>query len=186
MTEALASDGGWRGAVTVPGKATCFQRVMLTADGTVLRILQAFAEEPIDTVKLGQHFDGAGPADAGVQVSPGTQILRRRVLLQGRHSGRNLVHAEAVVVAERVGAAFTEALLQTDAAIGSLLTRYRMETFREILATGSEPAGPRCRHFGIGPSAPVIFRTYRIFWENRPIIMITERFPADSFLDVAV
>ena len=160
---------------------TRFQRMLLDTDGTVTHILEAYADEPIDVVKLRQALDTSNRGDADLLLTD-DKVLRRRVLLRGRRSLRNLLYAEAVVVIERVDPAFLDGLLRTDRPIGALLAERRTETFREILQVGREPAGPCSAHFGIEASAELIFRTYRILARGQPIILITEKFPADSFL----
>ena len=159
---------------------TRFQRILLGTDGTVTDILETFAGEPMEVVKLLQALDTSNDTDPGF-VQPGEEVLRRRVLLQGRRSGRTLLYAEAVVVVHRVSPVIVEGLLETDKAIGVLLAESRTETFREILRVDREPAGDLATHFGIGPADDLLWRTYRIISGGRPVIVITEKFPADFF-----
>lgn len=158
------------------------QRVLLGADGTVTHILEAYADEPIEAVKLEQTQGTAGEDAEVVDATPGTPVLHRRVVLRGRRTGRTLLYAEAIVVNDRVGITFVEGLVGTDLPIGTLLAASRTETFREILAVGREPAGRCAAHFGISPTDDVLFRTYRILSRKKPILLITERFPATWFL----
>ncbi|HEV2760174.1 MAG TPA: chorismate pyruvate-lyase family protein [Acidimicrobiales bacterium] len=159
---------------------TRFQRMLLGTDGTVTHILEAYADEPIDVVKLLQEIDTPKACDAHLLLSDG-KVLRRRVLLRGRQSLRTLLYAEAVVAIERVDPAFLRGLLETDEPIGVLLAEHRTETFREILEVGREPAGSCGAHFAADASSELIFRTYRILAGQQPVILITEKFPADSF-----
>ena len=159
-----------------------FQRILLGADGTVTHILEAYADEPVEAVKLAQQLGTTETVDADIEAPEGTPVLRRRVVLRGRHSRRNLLYAEAVIVTERVGLTFIEGLVGTNLPIGTLLARDRTETFREILHVGRERAGPCSAHFGIDAAADVLSRTYRIVSRKLPIMVITERFPASYFL----
>ena len=159
---------------------TRFQRMLLGTDGTVTHILEAYADEPIDVVKLLQEIDTWKAGDARLLLSEG-KVLRRHVLLLARRSRRILLYAEAVVVLERADPTLVRGLLETDKPIGVLLAENRTETFREILEVGREPAGSCGAHFGIDPSAELIFRTYRILAGQQPVMLITEKFPADSF-----
>jgi chorismate-pyruvate lyase len=151
-------------------------RVLLRTDGTVTYILEAYADEPIDVVKLGQVFGTADDRDADLLL-PGGRVLRREVLLRGRHSLRNLVHAEAVIALDRVEPTFLEGLVGSDEPIGVLLAESRTEAFREILRTGRQPAAGCGPHFGMDPASDVVSRTYRIVARQQPIILITETFP---------
>jgi chorismate-pyruvate lyase len=68
-------------------------------------------------------------------------------------------------------------LLRTDTPIGLLLREYRTETFREILHCGTVPARDLAAHFGTDEATPLLARTYRIWIERRPAMLITETFP---------
>jgi len=160
---------------------TRFQRMLVGTDGTVTHILEAYADEPVEVVKLLQVIDSSNDGDAHLSVPGGHKVLRREVLLRGRHSQRSLLYAEAVVVLDRVEAAFLDGLTGTDKPIGSLLRENRTETFREILVVERERAGPCGAHFGIDAAAELVSRTYRIVAGRQPVMAITEKFPAESF-----
>jgi len=166
---------------TDPAGLTRFQRILLGTDGTVTRILEAYADEPIDVVKLSQVLETSYGVDPGLRLSGPDEVLRRRVVLRGRHSGRALLYAEATVALDRVDRAFVDGLIGTDDPIGVLLAESRTETFREVLLVDREEAGPCGVHFGIDDTAEIIFRTYRILAHQQPIILITEKFPTDFF-----
>ncbi|MGH9278674.1 MAG: chorismate--pyruvate lyase family protein, partial [Acidimicrobiales bacterium] len=140
-------------------------------------ILEAYAGEPVEVLKLRQEFDTATPADRALEVAPGVGVLRRRVVLRGADSGQVLLYAEAVVVPERENPAVIDGLIHTDKPIGTLLAENRTETFREILAIGREAAGASASPLGVEAGDPVIARTYRIICEHRPSMLITEKFP---------
>ena len=164
---------------------TRFQRMLLSTDGTVTHILEAYAGEPIEVVKLRQEFDTCAPGDAPLELSEHDEkVLRRRVLLRGARSRQNLLYAEAVVVPGRVDAGFLDGLVATDEPIGTLLSRSRMETFREILRVFREPAGANGSAFGVDPTAELVARTYRIIARGEPIVLITEKFPPHLFRSV--
>lgn len=164
-----------------PGALTPFQRVLVSTDGTVTHILEAYAGERVAVVKLVQAFDTSDAGDAALAVPGDEKVLRRRVLLRGVTSGRNLLHAEAVVVLDRIDPAVLDGLLATDQPIGVLLADNRTETFREILTVGCEPAGSVGEHFGVSPDSELVSRTYRIVANGQPVILITEKFPREFF-----
>ncbi len=167
-----------------PTPLTRFQRMLLGTDGTVTHLLEAYAEEPIDVFKLLQRIEPAEGVDAALDVSPGDEVLRRQVVLRGRRSGRSLLYAEALIAVARIEPAVLDGLVATDRPIGVLLAENRTETFREIIRVDHGPAGPFGTHFGIDEGAEMIWRTYRIVVRRRPVMLITERFPADSFRDL--
>jgi chorismate-pyruvate lyase len=175
------------GAAMSSTPLTRFQRILLATDGTVTHILEAYAGEPIEVVKLLQEFDTADEGDGPLRLSgPDEKVLRRRVVLRGARSKQNLLYAEAVVVPGRVEAGFLDGLVGTDDPIGVLLAQARIETFREILRVFREPAGPHGAIFEVDASAELIARTYRILSRGEPILLITEKFPPHLFRSLAI
>jgi len=164
-----------------PASFTRFQRILLGTDGTVTHILEAYAEEAVEVVKLLQEYDTPNDADLPLDLAPDDKVLRRHVLLRGRGSGRLLLYAEAVVALGRVDPAVLDGLLGTDKPIGVLLAERRTETFREILRVGREPAGSVGAYFGLDAAAHLVSRTYVIVKNCRPLMLITEKFPGDFF-----
>lgn len=159
---------------------TRFQSILLGTDGTVTDILEVFAGEPMEVVKLLQAFDTPNEGDADLGLD-GERVLRRRVLLRGRRSRRNLLYAEAVVVVDRIRPGVVDGLLETDKAIGVLLAEHRTETFREILRIDRGQAGDLAAHFGIDQSDAMLSRAYLVISRGRPVIHIVETFPAAFF-----
>jgi chorismate-pyruvate lyase len=165
-----------------------FQRVLLVTDGTVTRLLEAYADEPMRVVKLAQSSQPAeggaglpGPGTCELQLADGEEVLHREVLLQGSATGRNYVHAESVVVASRLPRTLRDGLMLTDEPIGRLLDRHRTETFREVVACGRQPVGARGAHFGLDAGACAISRRCRVLADTRPIMLISETFPSEPF-----
>lgn len=161
---------------------TKLQRLLLTTDGTVTDIVETYAGERVRVCKLFQGLIEAGEAIPEMELEADAPILFRKILLQGRISGKSLLYAESVIAPDRLGAKIREQLLQAALPIGHLIIKNRIETFREILTWGKESAGPLATYFGVPTAERVVFRTYRIFAGGRPIMMITEKFPESCYL----
>jgi len=157
------------------------QRVLLITDGTVTDVLEAYANERIRVVKLAQEFDTVDADQPELDSPYASRVLRRTVLLQGSMTGTNFVHAHSVFTPDHLHPEIVDALLVSNWPLGRLLARYRVETFREILAVGFEPAGACADYFGVDPASQLVFRTYRIMVEGRPVVRITEKFPVTWF-----
>lgn len=157
------------------------QRVLLTTDATVVRLLEGCFGESICTEGLGQACRQASPEDAELEPAGHETILCRETLLQGSDTGRNYLYAEACVVLDRLESSLREGLLTTSEPIGRLLAANRTETFRETLRLGRKPAGPLGLQFDLEGSDELLFRTYRVIAEGKPIMLITEYFPASPF-----
>lgn len=157
------------------------QRVLLATDGTVTHILEAYAGERMSLVKLAHEMLVDPAQRAGLDVDDDEQALRRVILLRGSQSGTTFIHAESVMLLDRLHPVVADGLLNTDTPIGKLMWKCRAETFREVLSAWVEPAGGIGAHFGLEPSAPLVARTYQIIEGGQPIARITERFPRDRF-----
>ena len=153
------------------------QRILLTTDGNVCRILENYAGEAIVAVKLEQTRSPGGNPCHALALGTDDERLTRRVVLRGGATGRALVHAETLIAVARLHPLVRTGLLSTSEPIGRLLTMARLETFRDILSSGVTPAGAVGEHFDIGEDEDVFVRTYRIIAGGRPIMLITEKFP---------
>jgi chorismate-pyruvate lyase len=153
------------------------QHLLLGTDGTVTQLLASCVGEEIRAVILGQHLRPAGAQRHVLRLGRRRRVLDRRVLLRGRVTGRDYVFGESLVALDRLPPAMSERLVRTDAPIGLLLREHRTETFREILDCGTVPARDLAAYFGTSEATPLLARTYRIWIDRRPAILITETFP---------
>ncbi len=161
------------------------QQVLVKTNGTVTHILEAFTGESIRIVKLSQGYAAWDDADRRLDLEPGHPVLQRTVLLQGTDSGRNYLYADSIMIPDRLDEHVLNGLVNTDAPVGRLLVESRVETFRDLLAVGTEPADSCALHFGIAPDDEMICRTYQVLASKRPIMLITEKFPASFYVSPA-
>lgn len=165
-----------------PARLSPFQRILLTTDGTVTDILEAHLQEQIRLVKLSENLGPAGEPSEHMNYDADTEILKRTVLLQGKISRKNFIYAESVIVPERLSAEFKSALIDTRTPIGKIWIELRVETFKEIKGSSIENALNKAHHFQIAPNAKLLSRTYCVFTNQLPVMMITEKFPESYFL----
>src|SRR6266542_1885576 len=83
---------------------TKLQRLLLTTDGTVTDIVETHAGERVRVVRLFQGLIQAGEPIPDMDLEADDPILFRKILLQGRISGHNLLYAESVIVPDRLDA----------------------------------------------------------------------------------
>jgi chorismate-pyruvate lyase len=166
-----------------------FDRMLLTADGTVTSLIEACTGEPITTRTTRQ----AGPAtldrlltitggwwhpDAGlVELAPVEQLIARRAILCGVRSGTTYVLAESLVVPNRLPGVDAERLGSEGTSLGRLLATGRLETRREVLQITAVRAGEAADHLDVGPSATLACRTYRIVVGQQAAAVVTEWLP---------
>src|SRR5688572_17449884 len=85
-----------------PLSLSALQRILLTTDGTVTDILEAFSGESVRVVKLFQEAKRIDHAVPALQLPWGENVLRRKILLQGRMSLVNLIYAESIIALDRL------------------------------------------------------------------------------------
>lgn len=165
-----------------PSSLSTFQRILLTTDGTVTEMLEAYTLENINVVKLAEGLVSTVPEIPLLELERGTKVIERKILLQGKISRKNYLYAESIIVPERLDERFQDALLKSQTPIGKLWLQYKVETFKEIVDTGKEPAGKLADYFLVEKEDKMLFRTYRVFSNRQAVMMITEKFPEKFFI----
>jgi chorismate-pyruvate lyase len=163
-------------------RLSTLQRVLLSTPGTVTDILESYSGEPIGVAKVFESIVLLEQDRSELELPAGHPVYRRHILLEGKTTARRFLYAESLIVLDRLDKAFRDGLLRTGKPIGQLMRETRLETFRDILDYGQEPAGAIAGHFRLDPGAELIWRTYRLLSGGRPIMLITEKFPESHFL----
>ena len=165
-----------------PAKLSIFQRIILTTDGTLTEILEAYLFEKINISKISEGTVLLTNPVKHLELEVGQEVIERKVLLQGKISRKNWIYAESKIVPERLDEIYRERLLRSQESIGRLWLQHKVETFKEIVDSSREIAGDLADHFRIKPEDKLLSRTYRAFSNSQPIMMITEKFPEKYFL----
>jgi chorismate-pyruvate lyase len=160
-----------------------FQRILLTTDGTVTDILEAHLWEAMRIVKLYQDCTETDASVPYLDIGPHAPVLIRKIILRGESSERNYIYAESLVALDRLDDRIRLGLIETQKPVGQLMLEARLETFREILSCCYEPAEEIGEYLGVSPDARLISRTYRVFANREPFMLITEKFPETAFRD---
>lgn len=164
-----------------PAKLSTLQRIVLTTDGTLTEILEAYLFEKIRIVKLAEGIVSLNRDIPSLEVERGGEVIERKVLLQGKISRKNFIYAESILVTERLEEEFKNELLHSKTPLGRLWLEHKLETFKEIIDTAEETADKLLAYFPLKPEDRVFSRTYRVFSQRQPIMTITEKFPASYF-----
>lgn len=160
-----------------PNNLSAMQRILLTTDGTITDMLEAYFREPLAVVPLAQEIIDSPESLPECGVDAGHQVLRREILLRGKVSGRKVLHANTIIILDRLPERLRVGLLEKKEPIGQLLLRDKLETYREIIRCERQAAGALAIHFGCYDNAPLLTRTYVVTLGNQGIMRITERFP---------
>lgn len=157
-------------------------RILIASNGTLTRILGIVADDEVVVQIVEQHVHGAAPQISGLEQLPGGRILQRRILLNGRSSGRSFVAAESLVAVDLLPHAITTALLETERPIGEIMASSALETFKEAADVWIGRPPDWLALAGYQTSKPaIVARRYRVISGGQPAIIITEYFLRDDF-----
>ncbi|WP_433074078.1 chorismate--pyruvate lyase family protein [Dactylosporangium sp. CA-052675] len=141
-----------------------YHRCLLVTDGTVTSLLEAYALEAVRTRCLDRAAGRLTPVQQRwLRADARAATLARRVVIEGVRSNAAYLSASSVLIPDRLPPDFVAALAHEHASIGSALIGAAVEHRRELLWF-DRPAGT------------VASRTYRVFIQGRPALLITEEF----------
>ncbi|NEP26244.1 MAG: DUF98 domain-containing protein [Moorea sp. SIO3I6] len=159
-----------------------FQRILLTTNGTVTDMIEAYSGEAIKIKKLFEDQITITEDILPMNLKKGTEVIARKVLLQGKMSDRTYVYADSILVLDRLNEKMRTQLLQTKTPIGKLWVENKVEIFKENVELGKEHAGDLADYFHIQPEDNLLYRTYCVISNNQYTMMITEKFPENNFM----
>lgn len=159
---------------------TPYQRLLLTTDGTVTRLVEASVLEALTVDVLDQRDVEVDDQWTELLDLPATaaSIVRRRVAITARQSGRLHALAESLLVTSRLPTAFVRSLLNNPKGLGEVIGQLQLETRRELLWFGYATAPGWAKPPANG--MPLLTRSYRVIIAASPAILITESFPVDD------
>ncbi|HSR51947.1 MAG TPA: chorismate pyruvate-lyase family protein [Acidobacteriota bacterium] len=164
-------------AVVNPRTLTPFLRVLLEIDGTVTRFIEAFTQEGIAVLKLGQGRLVLPDRVDFLEMEAGLEVTTRQVLLWGRESRRIYAYGSSLIVPERLSEEARRMLAHPQEGLGRIMRKTRMETYREILWKYREYTDVLPEAIRPLASMGLVSRTYRILCGGKPIMAINEKFP---------
>jgi chorismate-pyruvate lyase len=158
------------------------ERILIVSDGTFTYQLETFVREHIGVEILSNQLMPLSPKGAELlNRSEGSLAWDRRILLRGRNSGAAYSYAASLIDDEGLDPGFRTDLRVTTSGIGHLLAKYRMGTFRELLTYQLDVDPEYARYLPNFKEATFLSRTYRIVFEGRPIMVVTENIPRALF-----
>lgn len=161
-----------------------FQKILLITDGTVTKLLENHLGEAISVQKINEEKQAYDNNSHQVTVDlQGSLVLEREILLQGQTSKTHWLYAKSTIFLKHLQQDFLSDLVESNQPIGKLWSKYRLETYKEILATSREEAGELAKYFNIKANDVLISRTYSVYSNQKIIMIITEKFPLSYFCD---
>ncbi len=158
-----------------------FLRTLLVMDGTVTKALEAWFWEPVKVVPLHIESTTLNEAVTGLESQTGDRALQREVSLQGGTSNRIFACARSTVLLKRLPKEIGEALESGKIGIGGLFREQGLETYREIIDIDYSSAPNSDDELLIHLKGEIISRSYQIWVNQNPAIIVTEFFPLEVF-----
>ncbi|MBI5253387.1 MAG: DUF98 domain-containing protein [Euryarchaeota archaeon] len=157
------------------------QKILLTTDGSVTRILEAIRGREIFVETEKQKIIKADKKIAGLlKIKEGDKVNYRAVNL--RDLSGVLIHAISYAPLKRLRKEFREDVMKRDVPIGKILAKLKLEARREIKNFGSMKADKKLSTlFGIPVNALLLKRNYNIIHNNEILLNVTEVFPYEFF-----
>ncbi len=157
-----------------------FHRALLAIDGTVTKFLEAYALEPVEVVGLKQEVVQLASDHPSLEAACGTEVVTRRVLLQGCYSSDIYAYAASLLVMDRLPADLLYNLSMEPGGLGRALLNGKIESRREILGYGRERGDDLPAEIVRLTGNEFVSRTYRIIAGGRPMMLINEKFPLST------
>lgn len=155
-----------------------FQRALLSIDGTVTKFIEAYSLEPVEITRLEQQEQKLSTEHHWLNAPQGTDVIARQVLLRGKYSTTIYAYAVSLLIPNRLPSSIIQELDLEPAGIGKVLLNSQLENRREVLWYGREQLDDIPESIEIYTGSSFISRTYRIIFDEQPIMLINEKFPA--------
>jgi len=158
-----------------------FLRTLLVADGTVTKALEAWFWESVKVVPLVNKQTKLNALKNGLKAEKGENVLQREVILQGVSSDQIFACARSIVALEQLPDEIGRALKSGKIGIGELFREKGLETYRDIFAINHYKSDPKNDAMLDLLKGNIVSRSYRIWLNGNPAIIVTEYFPVDIY-----
>lgn len=159
-------------------------RALIVTDGTVTKFLESYLFEPMEVICLSQESFKAKEDIPALDTLEGDAVLERKIIIKGVKSKKIFVYAESLIRTDRLGKELQSDLLNGNLGIGEILRDRRMETYREVISCEFQSADEYAKLIDVKPEERLLSRTYMIFSRQSPIMLITEKFPEQIYIDI--
>ncbi len=146
-----------------------FVKVLLTTDGTITSMLEAWFDEPV--VAQAQQSEALLPTEFCqlLMVEQPLSCIHRKTQLLGKTSNACNAMAETWIIRERLPKGILLQIEQNEAGIGQALLQSRQESLRQVLTWSYEA------------QTDIAERCYRVAMQGQFVMLIVERFPLSRY-----
>ena len=152
-------------------------RTLLVTDGTVTKTLAAYFWEEIDVQQISQFSDLLEEEVKALECHKGDTVLLRNVRLCGKDSGDIYAFCPSIINPAHLPEEVRQQLIGGQIGIGEILRDKGLETYRQVVDVFREINQEVLPGYSSDYSGEFICRTYLVYFDHKPIIQITEKFP---------
>lgn len=155
-------------------------RILLTTDGSVTTIIEAFTQKSVRVETILQKIVKANLEIAKkLDIPEGEDVNYRVVYLKVEDE----IYAKAISYAalKRLENSFKDDIMRADISIGKILKKHNIEARREINWGTVIHDEKLARELGCESTA-ILVRNYNIIHKGRILMNITEFFPMEKFM----
>lgn len=145
-------------------------QLLMKTDGTVTELIKLLAAEDLEVIKLLEELS----------CIDNKNILNREIFLQGKSSSKNWLFAQSKIYLDNLPKEFVDDLLLKSIPIGTLWTKFRVETFK-LLINQKEEVLDENMGKGFKKGDRLLSRVYHVFNKQKIIMEITEKFSVTKF-----
>lgn len=150
-------------------------QLLMQTDGTVTELIKLLSKEEVNVTKISEKID---------QIKQ-QKILTRCIFLHGVTSKKNWLYAKSKIYLDNLPQIFVDDLLQGNIPIGTLWTKYQMETFKHLVDQKEEELDENIgKGFEVG--SLLLTRVYRVYNQQKIIMQITEKFPIKKYSELMI
>lgn len=158
------------------------QRILLTTDGSITRILEVLTEKPVVIeTKIKKSIEADEDLAKELKIKPG-EIVNYRVVHLKNPDDKALIFAKSWTPMGRLSKKIKRDLTSADIPIGKILIKHKIETRREITSIETINADDEMAEvFDVKFGELMLSRYYNIIHGAKILIRINEAFPVSSF-----
>jgi len=159
------------------------QKILLTTDGSITRILEILTGKPVIILtKVRVHINADEDLTKELKIEAGEKTNYRVVHLKNPDTDRALIFARSWTPLMRLSGILKKDLTSTDIPIGKILVKHKLETRREVTSIELLKSDEMLKEaFKINSGEMMLSRFYNIIHEAEILIRINEVFPLSSF-----
>ncbi len=158
------------------------QQIILNCDGSLTRLLEVIFQETVVIDKLVNELREAEKPIPELMINRMELFLDRKIILKGKDSGRPFMYASSKIALGNLTPEFYDALINSGKPIGYLWELFQIETYKRLLSWGAEAPTEMMQHFfNISAHDKMFYRSYLVYSQNNPTMLITEKFPTSYY-----